>query len=88
MTGICTSHPNLFCMAFAGLIVGAGRCVAGNLSRFAWNVICVACPVIFTFTEAFAAGLVSHFRIAAAYTDVILTAGIVLIIGTVNNRTV
>lgn len=84
--GAC--HLNLVGMAFAGLVVRAGRSVAGNLRRLAWNIIRIAGSVIFSLTEAFAAGLVGHSRVPSAHMDVILTAGIILIIRTVDNRTI
>lgn len=75
-------------MAFAGLIVGTGRRITGNLRRFAGDIIRIAGSVIFALTETVAAGLIGHFRIAAAHMDIILAAAVILIIGTVYNRTV
>lgn len=75
-------------MAFAGLIVGAGGGVAGHFRGLAGNLVRVAGAVHSALAEALAAGLVGHLRAAAAHMDVVLAAGIVLIIGTVDNRTV
>lgn len=88
MARIGARHLDLVRMAFAGLIVGAGRRVAANLRRLAGNVVRIAGPVIFPLTEAFAAGLICHLRVMSAHMDVILAAAVVLIIGTVYNRTV
>ncbi len=75
-------------MALAGLVVGTGRRVTGNLRRLAGNIIRIAGSVIFALAEAVAAGLIGHFRIAAAHMDIILAAAVILIIGAVYNGTV
>ncbi len=86
--GIGACNLNLICMALAGLIVAAGRRIAGNLRRLAGNIIRIAGSVIFTLTEAVAAGLICHFCISAAYMDIILATAVILIIRTVYNGTV
>lgn len=88
MTGIGACHLDLVRMALTGLVVHAGRRITGNLRRLAGNLIRIAGTVIFPLTEAFTAGLISHFRIAAAHMNVILAAAVILIIGTVYNGTV
>ena len=75
-------------MALAGLVIGTGRRVASNLRRLAGNVVRIAGPVIFPLEEAFAAGLVRHPGVTASHMDVVLAAAVILIIGTVYNRTV
>ena len=75
-------------MALAGLVIGTGCRIAADLRRLAGDIIRIAGPVIFPFTEAFAAGLIGHPRVPAAHVNVILAAAIILIIGTVYNRTV
>ncbi len=75
-------------MTFAGLVVAAGGRIAGNLRRFARDIVCVAGTVILPLPEAVAAGLVCHLRIAASHMDVVLTAAVVLIVRTVYNGTV
>ncbi len=75
-------------MALAGLIVSTGSRVAANLRRFAWDIVRIAGSVIFALAEALAAGLVSDPCIVSAHMDIILTAGVILIIRTVNNRTI
>ncbi len=75
-------------MAFAGLIVSTGSRVAANLSWFAWDIVCISGSVIFALPEALAAVLVSNPCIVSAHMDIILAAGIILIIRAVNNRTI
>lgn len=88
MTGIGTCHLNLVRMALAGLVVGTGCRITGNLRRLAGNLIRIAGPVIFPLAETVAAGLIGHFRITASYMDVVLAAAVILIIGTVYDGTV
>ena len=88
LTGIGTSHLYLICMTFAGLIITAGHCIAGDLGRFAWNVIRIAGSVHLPLTETLTAGLICHLRIVSTHMNVILAAGILFIIGTIYNRTI
>ena len=59
------------------MVVAAGFRIAGNLGGFAGNAVRIAGAVVFALAEALAAGLIRH-----------LAAGIILIVGTVYNRTV
>lgn len=88
LAGVGTGHLNLLRMAFAGLIVGAGSSIAGHLRGLAGDIVRIAGPVRSALTKALTAGLVRHLRIPASHTDVILAAGIILIIRTVYNRTI
>lgn len=83
-----TGHLDLLCMAFTGLIMGTGRGIAGDLRRFAGDIVRIAHTVRPSLPEAFTAGLIGHFRIVSAHMDIVLTAGIFLIVSTVDNRTV
>ena len=86
--GVASAYAHLIRRTFTGVVVAAGFCVTGNLSRFAWNAVRIAGAVVFALPEALAAGLIHYLRISAAYMDIVLAAGIILIVGTVYNRTV
>ena len=75
-------------MTFAGLIVGTGGRVAGNLRGLAGDIVRVAGSVVSALPEALAAGLVRHLGVPASYPDVVLAAAVVLIVGTVDHGTV
>ena len=70
-------------MAFAGLVMGTGGCVAGYFRRLAGDIVRVAGPVILPLTEAVTAGLVRYLCVAAAHMDVVFAAAVILIIGTI-----
>lgn len=68
------------------MVVAAGFRIAGNLGGFAGNAVRIAGAVIFALAEALAAGLIRHLRIFSTHMNVVLAAGIILIVGTVYNR--
>lgn len=88
MTGIRAAHLDLIRMAFAGLIVGTGRRVAGNLRGFMRRTAAAGHPVIFALLKTFAASLICNFCPLSSHMDIVLAAGIFLIEGTVHNRTI
>ena len=70
------------------MVVAAGFRIAGNLGGFTGNAVRIAGAVVFALAEALAAGLIRHLRIFSTHMNVVLAAGIILIVGTVYNRTV
>lgn len=86
--GVASTYAHLISRALTGVVVAAGFRVAGNLGGFAGNAVRIAGAVVFALAEALAAGLIHYLRISAAYMDIVLAAGIILIVGTVYNRTV
>ena len=70
------------------MVVAAGFRITGNLGGLAGNAVRIAGAVIFALAEALAAGLIRHLRIFPTHMNVVLAAGIILIVGTVYNRTV
>ncbi len=86
--GIASTYAHLISCALTGVVVAAGFRITGNLGGFAGNAVRIAGAVVFALSEALAAGLVHHPGISAAYMNIVLAAGIILIVGTVYNRTV
>lgn len=72
-------------MALAGLVIGTGRRIAGNLGWLTGDIVCIAGSVIFTFPEAVTAGLIRHLRVTAAYMDVVFAAAVIFVIRTIYN---
>lgn len=86
--GVASAYAHLISRALTGVVIAAGFRIAGNLCRLAGNAVRIAGAVIFAFAETLTAGLVHHPGISAAHVDIVLAAGIILIVGTVYNRTV
>ena len=70
------------------MIVAAGFRITGNLGGLTGNAVRIAGAVIFALAETLAAGLIHYLRIFPTHMNVVLAAGIILIVGTVYNRTV
>ena len=86
--GVASAYTHLISRALTGMVVAAGFRITGNLGGFAGNAVRIAGAVIFALAEALAAGLIRHLRIFSTHMNVVLAAGIILIVGTVYNRTV
>ena len=86
--GVASAYTYLISRALKGMVVAAGFRVAGNLGRFAGNAVRIAGAVVFALAETLAAGLIHYLRIFPTHMNVVLAAGIILIVGTVYNRTV
>lgn len=82
---ISTSHLNLFGVTFAGMIVAAGSRITRYFGWFAWDVICIAAPIVFTLLKAFTTGLVCHHGIVTTHMNIVLTARVFFVVGTVYN---
>ena len=86
--GVASAYAYLISPTFTGMVVAAGFRITGNLGGLAGNAVRIAGAVIFALAEALAAGLIRHLRIFPTHMNVVLAAGIILIVGTVYNRTV
>lgn len=86
--GVASAYAHLISRALTGMIVAAGFRITGNLGGLTGNAVRIAGAVIFALAETLAAGLIHYLRIFPTHMNVVLAAGIILIVGTVYNRTV
>ena len=86
--GVASAYAHLISRTLTGMVVAAGFRVAGNLGRLAGNAVRIAGAVVFALAETLAAGLIHYLCIFSTHMNVVLAAGIILIVGTVYNRTV
>lgn len=86
--GVVSAYAHLICHTFTCMIIGTFFCITGNLGGLAGNAVRIAGPVVFALAETLAAGLIYYLRVFSTYMDIVLAAGIILIVGTVYNRTV
>ena len=70
------------------MVVAAGFRITGNLGGFAGNAVRIAGAVVFALAKTLSAGFIHYLRIFPTHMNVVLAAGIILIVGTVYNRTV
>lgn len=86
--GVASAYAHLISRTLTGMVVAAGFRITGNLGGFAGNAVRIAGAVVFALAKTLAAGLIHYLRIFSTHMNVVLAAGIILIVGTVYNRTV